>query len=780
MQMLLNPNLLYSLIQNKDFSNLNLNINNPDELHNNLNALNLLFNPTNLTSSENQKFQGTNNSLSQSINYQNLSNPLNTLINPSVINSTNEAKLEVSNSIVNTSAKGSINFHINIHFHLNLITPNISKNHTGVHTINGEGVGNIFNEHTTESNKDFKMKDENYNLISNSNGISNLNDSNNQNMNFTKEIEDFCNKYNNKMIDNGEQGNMSCSANVANFNSVLSKNVFVNSDPKFSDYIYYLTLLNNPEMNGQLLNFIKSNFDINKIGEEYKHLIFNVTGLNNMMVSEMREPTNSNHNLNLLPTSLNNTSSINGTNNNNNHFTLLLNSLIGNNNNNLISGGNNNPVVNQPNLLNLNDQNNFLQSSQNLTNISNVFGNQEFKNDNSQLGLLNNLYNIANLNNMGNNQNNVKINSNDKNMRINTFTNDNINDLRGNAYLMYNNGDKDLINELNNFNKLKNNNISNGKNQAINNMNNKNTIFLSNKTKRKNSNFSGSGDNLNSIRQDGKNYDSNYCSNGIKDSNYEDINENDDNFYKQQYSITSDKNNNQNARNDDIYDFLKTKKFHIKKCNRNEQSQNQSSNNLVNTISNSTYNLNTSNIQNLPLPEKSNKENRKFKADSIHKKIKVNVLKYLKATICEFIPNKRVNNLSQEIITNVNISFNKELLEKQLYKIYEDDYLENNGLECLDNIKKAMYENREFFELMNLTLKDFITYKYWKSDFHKKKLTKIFQQESYEYYVNYEFLDKEFINYFLNNKGNKRKILKNKKLNSDDGKSEYSITASNA
>ena len=41
-------------------------------------------------------------------------------------------------------------------------------------------------------------------------------------------------------------------------------------------------------------------------------------------------------------------------------------------------------------------------------------------------------------------------------------------------------------------------------------------------------------------------------------------------------------------------------------------------------------------------------------------------------------------------------------------------------MDCLDNIKKGLIENREFFEIMNLTLKDFIIYKYWKSDFHKK------------------------------------------------------------
>jgi hypothetical protein len=117
----------------------------------------------------------------------------------------------------------------------------------------------------------------------------------------------------------------------------------------------------------------------------------------------------------------------------------------------------------------------------------------------------------------------------------------------------------------------------------------------------------------------------------------------------------------------------------------------------------------------------------------------------------------------------VNISFNQNLLKKTIYKIYKDDFIENNGLESLDIIKNCLIKNSEFYKLMNLTLMEFIIKKYWNSEFHKKKLTEIFEKESYEYYLNYEFYDKEFINYFLSNKGNKRKIdKKNYNMNNEN------------
>ena len=494
-----------------------------------------------------------------------------------------------------------------------------------------------------------------------------------------------------------------------------------------------------------MLNFIKSNFDLNKIGDDFKNLILSETGINTPNFAN--ESKFNNQNLG----------------NNTNNLSLLLNNLLTN--------------LNQPNYSS--DSNN-LQNNQNNLNFPNLLN--ENKNDSQQSNFLNNLFNLANLGNLSNY-------GNDKYPRMNISNNENLNDLR-NPFYQLNNTDKDIINELNNFNNV--NSLNNIKNNSNNN-NNKSSIFLSNKINRRNSNPSFSGDkkNLKSSKIDGKLNDSQInCSSITHKDHYSNEFCDEENYYKNrgEYNQSNEtKINNEypiySREKDDVYDFLKSKKFHIKKYLKNDQVQqlNEAAINNPVHITKEGFESNThlNNSQTIITENKVNRENRKFKADSIHKKIKVNILKYLKGIITEFIPNKRINNLSQEIITNVNISFNKELLEKQVYKIYEDDYIETDAMDCLDNIKKGLIENREFFEIMNLTLKDFIIYKYWKSDFHKKKLTKIFQQESYEYYVNYEFLDKEFINYFLNNKGNKRKIKRNKKFDVQDGKSEYSLLESN-
>ena len=691
----------------------------------------------------------------------NSNNPINNLSQHFPINFCNENPNFSNNflenpskyeSFLNNDPKSLINFNINLHFNLNLFDEKNFQN--SLHPITFEKV-----VCSVSPNKQNIYDPSNYSkVVSKTNNLNEIIETdvkevtpiNNiilidslPNDKYLADIEEFCNKYNNKIIDNSDKQNLSYSVNVSNFNNLINKNIIVNKDSKFNDYLYYLKLFNNPETNIQILNFIKNNFDLNKIGEEFKNLIFTETGIENKNQQNENRQNNINNQISV--------------NNYNNLYFLLTNMMQ-----------------------NLNNPTNYINESNNVLNNQNNLNLSNFLNDNkSENQQMNNLYNLVNSGNS----------VNEKNSKINSLNNENLNELKNFYYLM-NSEAKETINDFNssnNFNKLNNSN-----------KNNKNSVFLNTKTKRKNSNFSETGNknNLYSSSIEGK---INFCQNpSSSNNNRENIFESSNDF-----EIEQNKNREKNfhynkshivREKDDIYDFLKSKKFHIKKYIKNDQNQppkeiepikpknllikktiinnNESTNNANNDNNNNNNNV-------LILPETKNfRENRKFKADSIHKKIKVNVLKYLKATITEFIPNKRLNNLSQEIITNVNISFNKDLLEKQLFKIYEDDYLATDGIECLDNIKNAMDENREFFDMMNLNLKDFIIHKYWKSNFHKKKLSKIFQQESYEYYVNYEFLDKEFINYFLNNKGNKRKLLNNK-LTSEDGKSEYSVTASN-
>jgi len=780
-----NPNYFANYSQQKmDISSIPIKMSNNDDFNSDFNFIDFLFNQGNISNFDNNKLingskfnQFPPNSNFQSGNNQNLNQILSNQQNDIPIpilnqkinllkNEENVSKIENINSLTPTKTKGSINFHINLHFNLNLIQP--VKNHSLNFANTADIRKNSNDQYLSEKSK---LNRDEYD-INNQNADSNTLIIENQT--YLNEIDKLCNKYNNKNI---ESDNKNIAVNVANFNNLVNKNIS-NPNPKLNDFFYFLNLFNTPDMNNNLINFLKNNFDLNKISEEYKNLIFNeITMVSPTSVDAKKANIND---CNGFANNINNASNIPFNFDQLNNISNLINSILGNNS---FNNGNQTALSN----FSLNDQLNLLQNPNALQQLHSLINNQEIQ-KNENFGIMSSIYNIANSYNL-NNLNDI----NNKNCLSN---NDCLNNIRNNSLFLYNTGDRDLINDLNNcnnFSRNKNNILNNLNNSTSNSLNqNKTSVFLSNKIKRQNSNnHSESGENRNykSFKSEGRYCDSNYGSNN---NNFDELNEMEDNYYKNKGYVNlsqEGKNNSTLQRNndEDIYDFIKTKKFHIKKFNKSEQTLNNpnSANNIPNpTVTKFPNNVgnfqNNSNLSNLCLPEnKVNKENRKFKADSIHKKIKVNVLKFLKATICEFIPNKKVNSLSQEIITNVNISFNKELLQKQLFKIYEDDYLENDCLDCLENIKKMMSENREFFELMNLTLKDFIIYKYWKSEFHKKKLSKIFQQESYEYYVNYEYLDKEFINYFLSNKGNKRKILKNKKEASQDEKSEYSETPTN-
>ncbi len=200
---------------------------------------------------------------------------------------------------------------------------------------------------------------------------------------------------------------------------------------------------------------------------------------------------------------------------------------------------------------------------------------------------------------------------------------------------------------------------------------------------------------------------------------------------------------------------VKRKKFLIQKHANQGQSNTKEAHHLNNIHNNS----NNNNIQLKSSNDSINKELRKFKTDSIHKKIKVNILKYIKDFVVEYVPNKKIPNLSQDIVTNVNITYNKELLEKRLIDIYKEDF-EKNNREAFAEIIDVMQYKSDFSEVMNMKLKDYIFEKYWMSDFHRNKLKRIFDLEHREYFWNYVNVDRDFINYFVSNRGNKKKGIK--------------------
>ena len=142
------------------------------------------------------------------------------------------------------------------------------------------------------------------------------------------------------------------------------------------------------------------------------------------------------------------------------------------------------------------------------------------------------------------------------------------------------------------------------------------------------------------------------------------------------------------------------------------------------------------------------KQSRKYQADSLLKKAKCKFFQIIHG-IMKYCLSIKVKRLPQPFITNITIEYNRYYLEKTIIQIYKEFNLITNKI-IDDEIIKI--QNKELF-------KDFYKYKledlyniYIESQCYKKDLNEIFIKNGKNIGILYEFVSKNLIYYYKNNK----------------------------
>ena len=160
------------------------------------------------------------------------------------------------------------------------------------------------------------------------------------------------------------------------------------------------------------------------------------------------------------------------------------------------------------------------------------------------------------------------------------------------------------------------------------------------------------------------------------------------------------------------------------------------------------------------------KHSRKSEVDSLLKKAKCKFFQTVH-NIMKYCLNITVNRLPQIFITNINIEYNRNYLEKTIIQIYNEfDLIQNVNIieEIDDNIIKI--KNKELFKHFSKFKLYELYEEYIESQCYKKDIDKVKNKNGKNIGILYEFVSKNFIYYYMNNKN---KIVK---INENDGK-EY-------
>ena len=160
------------------------------------------------------------------------------------------------------------------------------------------------------------------------------------------------------------------------------------------------------------------------------------------------------------------------------------------------------------------------------------------------------------------------------------------------------------------------------------------------------------------------------------------------------------------------------------------------------------------------------KHSRKSEVDSLLKKAKCKFFQTVH-NIMKYCLNITVNRLPQIFITNINIEYNRNYLEKTIIQIYNEfDLIQNVNIieEIDDNIIRI--KNKELFKHFSKFKLYELYEEYIKSQCYKKDIDKVKNKNGKNIGILYEFVSKNFIYYYMNNKN---KIVK---INENDGK-EY-------
>ena len=183
-------------------------------------------------------------------------------------------------------------------------------------------------------------------------------------------------------------------------------------------------------------------------------------------------------------------------------------------------------------------------------------------------------------------------------------------------------------------------------------------------------------------------------------------------------------------------------------------------NTLISPINDSNQDFDLLNQKNLPLNNfneifyaiKKNlhiKQSRKYQVDSLLKKAKCKFFQIIHE-IMRFCLSIRVKRLPQPFITNITIEYNRYYFEKTVLQIYNEFNLISN-FEQLDD-EKIKIKNKELFrDFSNYKLEDLYNV-YIESQSYKKDLKEIIEKSGKNIGILYEFVSKNLIYYYRNNK----------------------------
>lgn len=154
---------------------------------------------------------------------------------------------------------------------------------------------------------------------------------------------------------------------------------------------------------------------------------------------------------------------------------------------------------------------------------------------------------------------------------------------------------------------------------------------------------------------------------------------------------------------------------------------------------------------------------RKTKIDSILKKCKSKFFRAVQEAIKKLTNDSNlINRLPQSFITNINIDYNKEYMNKTILQIYQDLNIiqsENDfyyGIDTENAIKLNQFIFMTYTELFNY---------YITSQRFKKDCESIREKEGEKFEILYKYVSKIFIHYYSLSKGNKpKKIDENDKF----------------
>ena len=160
------------------------------------------------------------------------------------------------------------------------------------------------------------------------------------------------------------------------------------------------------------------------------------------------------------------------------------------------------------------------------------------------------------------------------------------------------------------------------------------------------------------------------------------------------------------------------------------------------------------------------KLSRKNNIDSLLKKVKGKFFKSINNCIKECL-NIKIKKLPQKFITNITIKYNQKYLDKNILDIYNEFHILPKDYE------KFMKNNhKEYFKiLISYNLKELFSV-FLESDRYKIELKTIEKNFGKKNGILFEFVSKNFINYYINSKAHlfkeKNKINNNNNNNIDN------------